>query len=126
KPFEVTVEGRFLYGAPASGLDISGQVKVEAASGRPGFAGYQFGSDSDNEGKAAVDQPLDDLPATDAAGKAKFEVTIDKLPDTTRPIEAQVTVSMAEAGGRAIERKLTLPVVPATAMIGIKPLFAGS
>jgi uncharacterized protein YfaS (alpha-2-macroglobulin family) len=126
KPFQVTVEGRFLYGAPASDLDMSGQVRVQAASGRPGFAGYQFGSESDDEGKAAADQALDDLPSTDAAGKAKFEVTIDKLPETTRPLEAQVTVNMAEAGGRAIERKLTLPVVPATAMIGVKPLFAGS
>jgi uncharacterized protein YfaS (alpha-2-macroglobulin family) len=126
RPFEVTVEGRFLYGAPASDLDISGQVKVQAASGRPGFAGYQFGSEDDNEAKAAVDQPLEDLPQTDAAGKAKFNVTIDKLPETTRPMEAQVTVSMAEAGGRAIERKLTLPVTPALTMIGVKPLFAGA
>ena len=31
---------------------------------------------------------------------------------------------MAEAGGRAVERKLTLPVTPASAMIGVKPLFA--
>jgi uncharacterized protein YfaS (alpha-2-macroglobulin family) len=30
---------------------------------------------------------------------------------------------MAEAGGRAVERKLVLPVAPASAMIGVKPLF---
>src|SRR5437879_9933280 len=30
---------------------------------------------------------------------------------------------MAEAGGRAVERKLVLPVAPAAAMIGVKPLF---
>ena len=30
---------------------------------------------------------------------------------------------MAEAGGRAVERKLVLPVAPATSLIGIKPLF---
>jgi alpha-2-macroglobulin len=126
KAFEVTVDGRFLYGAPASDLDISGSVKVQATSGRPGFAGYQFGSADDDEAKGAVEQPLEDLPPTDAAGKAKFNVTIDKLPETTRPTEALVTVSMAEAGGRAIERKLTLPVTPAAAMIGVKPLFAGA
>jgi len=33
---------------------------------------------------------------------------------------------MAEAGGRAIERKLTLPVTPGSPMIGVKPLFAGA
>ena len=32
---------------------------------------------------------------------------------------------MAESGGRAVERKLTLPVAPAAAMIGVKPLFSG-
>ena len=35
-------------------------------------------------------------------------------------------VRMAEPGGRAIERKLSLPVTPAKAMIGVKPLFTGS
>jgi uncharacterized protein YfaS (alpha-2-macroglobulin family) len=97
KAFEVTVDGRFLYGAPASDLDLSGNVKVQATSGRPGFTGYQFGNADDDEAKGAVEQPLEDLPQTDAAGKAKFEVTIDKLPETTRPVEAQVTVSIAEA-----------------------------
>ena len=32
---------------------------------------------------------------------------------------------MAESGGRAVEKKLTLPVKPAAAMIGVKPAFAG-
>jgi alpha-2-macroglobulin len=124
-PFEVAVDGRFLYGAPASNLDIGGAVKVKAAAERPGLPGYQFGTADDDGDNAATEQPLDDLPQTDAAGHAKFDVTIDKLPDTTRPLEAQVTITMAEPGGRAIERKLTLPVTPASPMIGVKPLFAG-
>jgi uncharacterized protein YfaS (alpha-2-macroglobulin family) len=127
KPFEVTVEGRFLYGAPASDLDIAGHVRVVAAAGRPGYDGYQFGSGAvasrDEDGKP-VEQALEDLPQTDRSGKAKFDVTIDKLPETTRPLEAQVTVSMAEPGGRAIERRLALPVTPSTDMAGVKPLFA--
>jgi alpha-2-macroglobulin len=124
RPFEVTVEGRFLYGAAASDLDITGKVRIVLAAGRPGFDGYQFGVTDDGEGEA-VEQPLEDLPQTDRAGKAKFDVTIDKVPQTTRPLEAQVTVSMAEPGGRAIERKLALPVTPPTAMLGVKSLFAG-
>ena len=32
---------------------------------------------------------------------------------------------MAESGGRAVERKLTLPVTPDAAMIGVKPMFSG-
>ena len=34
-------------------------------------------------------------------------------------------VRLAEPGGRAIERKLTLPVVADAPMIGVKPLFTG-
>ena len=32
---------------------------------------------------------------------------------------------MAEPGGRAVERKITLPVTPTANMIGVKPLFSG-
>jgi uncharacterized protein YfaS (alpha-2-macroglobulin family) len=34
-------------------------------------------------------------------------------------------VRLAEPGGRAIERRLSLPITPSAAMIGVKPLFAG-
>jgi uncharacterized protein YfaS (alpha-2-macroglobulin family) len=125
RPFEVTVDGRFLYGAPASDLEFAGEMKIQPAVGRAGFAGYAFGAAESDEEKTTADQMLEDLPATDANGKAKFDVVIDKVPETTRPLEAQVTLRMAEAGGRAIERKLALPVTPASPMIGVKPLFAG-
>ena len=32
---------------------------------------------------------------------------------------------LVESGGRAVERNLTLPIVPSATMIGVKPLFAG-
>jgi uncharacterized protein YfaS (alpha-2-macroglobulin family) len=123
RPFEVNVAGRFLYGAPASELELTGNVRIQQSTGRPGYDGYEFGA-SDDDGKATAEQALEGLPATDRTGKSKFNVTIDKLPETTRPLEAVVTVSMAEPGGRGIERKLVLPVTPPAAMIGVKPLFA--
>src|SRR5882757_397109 len=119
----VTVDGRYLYGAPAAKLDLEGEVIVSAASERPGFARYQFGL-ADEEVENAR-KPLEGLPDTDANGKASFPVTLDKQPVTTRPLEAKVVVRMAEPGGRAVERKLTLPVIPAGPMIGVKPLFSG-
>jgi uncharacterized protein YfaS (alpha-2-macroglobulin family) len=120
---QLGVEGHFLYGAPASKLDLSGDVTVAAAKERAGFPGYAFGL-SDDEVQA-VREELDDLPGTDAAGKATFPVKLTELPASTRPLEAQITVSMAESGGRAVERKLTLPVTPEGPMIGIKPMFSG-
>ncbi len=74
------------------------------AAERAGFPQYHFGlADEDVE---TTRQPLETLPETDANGRARFPVTLDKVPATTRPLEAQIMVRMAEAGGRAIERKL--------------------
>ncbi len=42
-PPEITLDGRFLYGAPASGLPLDGSLKIAAAEERPGFPGYVFG-----------------------------------------------------------------------------------
>jgi len=122
-PATINVAGRFLYGAPASGLDLEGDMTIGVAKERSGFPGYQFGlADEDVE---AVQQPLGDLPTTDDAGKATFSVAIDKLPPSTHPLEAKIAVRMAEPGGRAVEHTVTLPVTASGNMIGIKPLFNG-
>ncbi len=129
-PIEIALDGRFLYGAPAAGLGIEGEINIAKAAERPGYPGYAFGldpsaSDDQDEGAGTESVPLADLPETDADGKATFAVALDSLPASTRPLEANVVVRLAEPGGRAIERKLTLPVVPEAPMIGVKPLFAG-
>jgi alpha-2-macroglobulin len=122
-PADISVAGRYLYGAPASNLDLEGELVVAPAKERPGFAGYQFGL-ADEEVEASR-QPLEDLPQTDAEGKARFTVSLDKPPASTGPLEAQVIVRMAEAAGRAVERKLALPVTPSGNMVGVRPLFSG-
>ena len=122
-PAEVTVDGRFLYGAPASGLDLEGELAITPAKERPGLPGYQFGL-ADDEAKTER-KALEDLPTTDAAGKARFPVALPDLPASTRPLQADIVVRMSEAGGRAVERKLTLPIAPSATMIGVKPLFGG-
>ena len=121
-PVELKVDGHFLYGAPASGLQLEGDMLVAPASERPGFAGYQFGV-ADEETTSNERTPIENLPEADANGVATFPVSLAKPPSSTRPQEAQIFIRMAEAGGRAVERKLVLPVAPATAMIGVKPLF---
>jgi uncharacterized protein YfaS (alpha-2-macroglobulin family) len=122
-PATINVAGRFLYGAPASGLDLEGDMTIGMAQQRNGFAGYQFGlADEEVE---AVQQPLEDLPTTDDSGKASFNAAIDKLPSSTHPLEANITVRLAEPGGRAVEHKVTLPVTASGNMVGVKPLFAG-
>jgi uncharacterized protein YfaS (alpha-2-macroglobulin family) len=120
---QLSVDGHFLYGAPASNLDLSGHLTIAAAKERPGFAGYAFGLFDDEV--MAVRQDLDDLPNTDAFGKASFQVKLDTIPTTSRPLEAQIVVSLAESGGRAVERKLTIPIAADAPAIGVKPAFSG-
>ncbi len=124
KPAELSVDGHFLYGAPASALELSGAVTIAAADERRGFDGYSFGLADDQV--TAVRQELDNLPETDAKGQATFQVPLAKLPQSSRPLEATINISMADTGGRAVERSVTLPVTPSAAMIGVKPLFKGS
>ena len=123
EPAEMTVDGRYLYGAPASNLSLEGELVIGVAKERPGLAHYQFGL-SDEEIQSNR-EPIEDLPQTDEKGKATFAVNLDKVPASTRPLEAQVIVRMAESGGRAVERKITLPIVPTSNMIGVRPLFSG-
>ncbi len=122
-PAKLTVDGRYLYGAPASALDLEGEIVIGAAKERPGLAGYQFGL-ADEEVETSR-KPLEDLPQTDDKGKASFEVALDKVPAASRPLEAKVIVRLAEAGGRAVERNITLPILADANMIGVKPLFSG-
>jgi uncharacterized protein YfaS (alpha-2-macroglobulin family) len=124
-PAQLKVDGHFLYGAPASALQLEGEMLVAPAAERPGYAGYQFGV-KDEETTSNERTPIEGLPETDANGAANFPVSLAKPPTSSRPQEAQIFVRMAEAGGRAVERKLVLPVAPATAMIGVKPLFSGA
>ena len=122
-PVALAVAGRFLYGAPAAHLDLEGSLTVVATSERAGFPGYVFGDAA--EEVSPLRQALRDLPATDEQGRAAVAIKLEALPDTTRPLEARIVIGMAEPGGRAAERRLTLPIEPVAAMIGIRPAFDG-
>jgi uncharacterized protein YfaS (alpha-2-macroglobulin family) len=121
-PVELKVDGHFLYGAPASNLQLEGDMLVAPAAERPGYSGYQFGVD-DSETTSNERTPIESLPESDANGVATFPVSLPKPPTSTRPQEAQIFIRMAESGGRAVERKLVLPVAPVAAEIGVRPLF---
>ncbi len=120
----VNLSGRFLYGAPAAGLQLDGEIRINSVRTMPGFPGYRFGlADEDVE---YTETTLSDLDTTDARGKAVLNIRPDSLPEGTRPLEATITVRMLESGGRAVERSMTLPVKPQAPLIGIKPLFRDS
>ena len=121
---KITIDGRFLYGAPAEGLSLEGDVSLKSTRSWDRFKGYYFGL-ADEGSSEAKNIELENLPVLDAKGKASFPVTISDVPSTSRLTNASVTVRMREGGGRAVERKLDLAVAPASDMIGVKPEFSG-
>ena len=119
----VTVDGRYLYGAPAAGLAIEGETTLSTTREWDRFPGYEFGLADEQQGDATR-IPLTDLPLVGDDGKATFPVEISQMPSTTRLVDANVTVRMRETGGRAVERSLNLSVRPQGDAIGIKAEFA--
>jgi len=118
----INADGHYLYGPPAAGLGLEGEVVVKASNKDvPGYAGYVFGQA--DEYVNPVRQPLNSSLAMDNDGKATIPIVLPQLPKTPKPLEAAISVKLREAGGRTIERNLTLPVDLKLERIGIKPLF---
>ncbi|TRL37075.1 alpha-2-macroglobulin family protein [Rhizobium straminoryzae] len=120
----VTVDGRYLYGAPAAGLGLEGEIVLKHTRVRETYPGYLFGL-ADEEATEAERLPLDDLSSLDEAGKTSFDAGLTELAATTQLTDAEIVVRLKEGGGRAVERKLTLPVRADGDRIGIKPEFSG-
>ena len=123
-PAILSVEGRYLYGAPAAGLTLEGEIELATTREWERFPGYYFGL-ADEELESTMTNALSISPA-DENGKTRFEAYIDRTPSTTRLLEAKVTVRMREGGGRAVERNAVVKITPEQALIGIRPDFTGN
>jgi uncharacterized protein YfaS (alpha-2-macroglobulin family) len=118
--FEVT--GRYLYGAPAAGNRLSGQLYVrplrEAVASLPG---YQFGSVTEEE--LSQDIELDES-ILDQEGKTNLSID-SRWADAKSPLRLILQASLQESGGRAITRRIIQPVWPAERLPGVRGLFEG-
>lgn len=118
----LTVTAKYLFGAAGADLAVEGETLIRAATTLQGWQGYTFGRSDDPF--SALAQPVAPT-RTDAAGNATIPLTLPAIPATTKPLEAVVTIRVAEGSGRPVERKLTKPLTPAQPLIGIKPMFDG-
>ncbi|KPF43424.1 alpha-2-macroglobulin family protein [Rhizobium sp. AAP43] len=120
----ISADGNYLYGAPAAGLALEGELVVKPTTSHPDYARYSFGL-ADEEGIEDVRVSFEELAPLDEDGKGSIDVSLTELPSTTRLLNADVVLRLREGGGRAVERTLTLPVMPEGPVIGIKPEFEG-
>ena len=110
-PAKIATEARFLYGAPGADLEVAGELIIQATKELkvPGLEGYVAGLE-DQEFET-IKNDIEGTENTDDKGRTTVEVEIPDV-DTTRPLEAKIVLRVAEAGGRAVERTVTLPVRP--------------
>ncbi len=113
----------WLYGAPAAGLGIEGEVYVKKADGIESAPGYTFGL-ADEE-FTPVAEPVQGEPTAED-GTTTVDLITPALPDTTLPLAAAVHVRVLDTNGRPVERRMTLPVSNGLARIGVDPQFDGS
>jgi uncharacterized protein YfaS (alpha-2-macroglobulin family) len=119
---DLTVDAKYLFGAPGADLAVEGEVLLRAAPELAAFPGYLIGRH---------DQPFDAVMdsfspiRTDTDGKATIALPLPQVDDPARPLEMRATVRVAEGSGRPVERQVTQLLAPSSPMIGIKPMFDG-
>lgn len=132
QPLAIPYEVRFLYGAPGAGLEgeVEGQLSVDTAPFAPDAAdgtqrrspweGWRFGLSEEAFSGGAI--PGGSVTA-DADGRGSFEARLAELPDTSRPLRARFSLSVADPNGRATSSQVEVPVRGANPYIAIRPGF---
>lgn len=116
-----SVVGYYLYGAPANGNALQGQLFLrplrEAVQTLPGF---QFG----NIAEENLSRSLDEVQLTlDDHGRG--EVTANsQWQETHSPLQVVLQASLLESGGRPVTRRVEQAIWPADTLPGIRPQFA--
>ncbi len=120
KPFAVSLKGRYLFGSPASG----NQVTANAAwywmpESQPDWKGYIFGHQPQ---LPRLFQNLEPV-KLDAEGQGSLTVT-PPLPERPTPLNVRLNLGLEEWGGRPVTREVEARLWPEQAVPGIYPEFS--
>ena len=116
-----SIDGRFLYGAPASGLHAEGEIRlVRDEHPVADAAGYSFGLV--DETIADPVQPLQ-LGDADEAGHVAIDVPLAVPQGLKSPLRAVLDAGLTEPGGRAVRETVSVPVQSQKLLIGIRRAF---
>ena len=114
------IEGRYLYGAPAAGNTLNGNLIIKVARNAvENLPGYWFGNSDDQRFEQNItlsDQSLSD--------EGKGTVTYDsEWGDSKSPLNLTLIANLQESGGRPVTRRSVQAVWPAEQLPAIHPLF---
>lgn len=115
-----TVEGAYLYGAPAAGNRFTGKLSYAVDSAPvEGLKGYVFGDPVNPPSKEpvdAIDSALDDA--------GQLQQSLELQPGTLAgPVSVTLFGSLFESGGRPVSRILKRTLWPAPELVAVRPLF---
>lgn len=122
RPFEVPVTARFLYGAPGAGLSGNAELRL-----RPDpepferWRGWRFGVATET---FEPDLQTYEMEETDDQGRTTLSINLGQAPDTTRPLRADISVSITEPGGRESRARFEAPVRPRGNLVAVRPAFS--
>ncbi|MFT5613263.1 MAG: hypothetical protein ACI8Q6_000539 [Granulosicoccus sp.] len=116
----LSIDARYLFGAPGSDLSIDGQVILSTVNSVAAWPGYHFGR---YDVRSSALSSYFGGERTDADGLASVALKIPVSDVADQPLQATVVVRLADGSARPVERRLTVPVRPDTSVIGIKPMF---
>jgi len=107
---------------PAASLpgEISAAIRP-AATAFPKYPDFHFGLEREAPEPRRVDAAGF---TTDVGGRASVKLELGGLPDTPDAMEVAVRATVADLGGRRLERELVLPMARRPLSIGVRPRFA--
>lgn len=129
-PFNVTdtpplkIDARYLFGAVGSNLAIEGEVKLAAARELAGYPDFVFGATDDVFSTRY--ETISNAGETAADGSKLLNLNMPPVEDVSKPLEMTAVIRLRDGSGRPVERRVSAPVLPGRAMIGIKPMFDGN
>ena len=116
-----SVVGYYLYGAPANGNALQGQLYLRPLRDAvPSLPGFQFG----NIAEENLSRSLDEVQLTlDESGRGDIS-TSSEWRETHSPLKVILQASLLESGGRPVTRRAEQAIWPADTLPGIRPQFA--
>lgn len=117
---EISISGRYLYGAPASGNKTGARARVKAVRSLfDTLKGFEFGDIKDKSYKDMWDLPENKL---DKLGNLTLNIP-SRWQEINSPLSVRIAVDLFETGGRPVTRAVDKTIWPAKSLIGIRPLF---
>ncbi|MEL6379743.1 MAG: alpha-2-macroglobulin [Pseudomonadota bacterium] len=115
----VTINARYLYGAPASNLAVESEVRYRKDPNPfPDYQGYRFGPAQNR-----INETFRRLPnqTTDDTGAASLTLAAKEAPaGNGAPLRADLVVGVVEPGGRVVRESARIPVRQEKTYVGLR------